>query len=83
LSGWSLIFIVNGTRMTLIRRIFICVYLRLSAFICSICVICVLFWGGTRMTLIRRMVADFFDVDNLAVIGMVTEFYLRLSARSA
>jgi hypothetical protein len=35
------------------------------------------------MTLIGRMVADFFDVDNLAVIGMVTEFYLRLSARSA
>jgi hypothetical protein len=55
----------------------------LSAFICSICVICVLFWDGTLMTLIGRMVADFFDVDNLAVIGMVTEFYLRLSARSA
>jgi hypothetical protein len=39
--------------------------------------------NGTLMTLIGRMVADFFDVDNLAVIGMVTEFYLRLSARSA
>jgi hypothetical protein len=49
LGGWSLIFIVDGT----------------------------------LMTLIGRMVADFFDVDNLAVIGMVTEFYLRLSARSA